>query len=84
MKMASLVLGTAADQYGCFVPDLTRFPGRACEGTRQAQEYMGWLQELQNFASCAACTRSAFARAVLVFAADFTKAVCRALASICS
>lgn len=55
-----------APPYGCFVPDLTRFPGRACEGTRQAQEYMGWLQELQNFASCAACTRSAFARAVLV------------------
>lgn len=37
MKMASLVLGTAADQYGCFVPDLTRFLGTACEGTRQAQ-----------------------------------------------
>lgn len=37
MKMASLVLGTAADQYGCFVPDLTRFLGTACEGTRQAR-----------------------------------------------
>ena len=37
MKMASLVLGTAADQYGCFVPDLTRFLGTACEGTRLAR-----------------------------------------------
>ena len=27
----------AADQYGCFVPDLTRFLGTACEGTRQAR-----------------------------------------------
>lgn len=82
-KWRALSSALHAHQYGCFVPDLTRFPGRACEGTRQAQEYMGWLQELQNFASCAACTHSAFARAVLVFAPDFTKAVCWALASIC-
>ena len=37
MKMASLILGTAANQYGCFVPDLTRFLGTACEGTRQVR-----------------------------------------------
>ena len=50
MKMASLVLGTAADQYGCFVPDLTRFTELSCEGTRRG----GILSE-----SCAARTRFA-------------------------
>ena len=48
MKMASLVLGTAADQYGCFVPDLTRFLGTACEGTRQAQQCTEIRRFLQN------------------------------------
>ena len=35
MEMASLVLGTVANQYGCFVPDLTRFLETTCEGTRR-------------------------------------------------
>ena len=35
-KWRALSSALHAHQYGCFVPDLTRFPGRACEGTRQA------------------------------------------------
>lgn len=34
-KWRALSSALHAHQYGCFVPDLTRFPGRACEGTRQ-------------------------------------------------
>ena len=46
MKMASLVLGTAADQYGCFVPDLTRFTTFTCEGARR-------LRIIYEFEFCA-------------------------------
>ena len=48
MKMASLVLGTAADQYGCFVPDLTRFTELSCEGTRLSWHDKGKLIAFQN------------------------------------
>ncbi len=46
--MASLILGTAANQLGCFVPDLTRSLGTACEGTRQDSYDIGIRRYLQK------------------------------------
>jgi len=35
--MASLTSALATDDYGCFVPDLTRFTAEPCEGARRGE-----------------------------------------------
>tara|TARA_R110000850_G_scaffold277152_1_gene424936 strand:- start:75080 stop:75211 length:132 start_codon:yes stop_codon:yes gene_type:complete len=37
MKKASLTSALVLNDYGCFVPDLTRFAAEPCEGARQTK-----------------------------------------------